>query len=246
MRSTKTPPQHPFPTLLTFHSAVSTFYLTMNSPVTEKGQLVDAGRRLDTKGFVAGSDGNLSLRLSDGNILVTPSGFSKGRLSEGDLVIVDLDGRLVSGHHRASSEIAMHLFAYRQRPDCRACVHSHPPFTTASAVVGRELPYDVLPEVTVFVGPIALTDYAPAGTTAVPESLAPFIADHDAFVLGNHGLLTLGRTIEEAMNRHETVEQFARIYHLALQMGEVRRLPEDDFARLDGMRRTLNERIKPA
>lgn len=214
----------------------------MNSPLTIAEQLINAGRRLDTKGFIAGSDGNISVRTEGGSILITPSGLAKGRLVHDDLVTVDLDGSQLAGEHKASSEMAMHLFAYQQRPDIRACVHSHPPFATASAVAGRHLPSDILPEVAVFVGPIALTEYAPPGTEAVPRSLAPFIADHNAFLLRNHGLLTIGRTLDEAMNRHETVEQFARVYHLALQMGEIGKIPEDDVVRLEAIRRRLTER----
>lgn len=231
--------------VLTFARPVSTFYLTMNSPLTDVNQLLGAGRRLDARGFIAGNDGNLSIRRADGTILITASGLPKGRLTPNDIVVVDPEGNRLSGAGRASSESAMHLFVYRMRSECRACVHSHPPYATAAAVAGRELPEDVLPEVTVFVGPIALTEYAPPGTEAVPRSLAPFIANHDAFLLRNHGLLTIGRTMDEALNRHETVEQFARIYHLAIQAGAVGRIPDSDLARLRAMRRQLAESSPP-
>jgi L-fuculose-phosphate aldolase len=130
----------------------------------------------------------------------------------------------------------MHLFAYQRRPDCRACVHSHPPYSTAFAVAGIPLAEDILPEVVVFVGGIPLAEYAPPGTPAVPESLEPFIAEHNAFLLRNHGLLTIGRSMEEALHRHETVEHFARIVHLARQLGNVSRIPAADFARLQQLR----------
>ncbi|MBD3403706.1 class II aldolase/adducin family protein [candidate division GN15 bacterium] len=218
----------------------------MQTSLTEAQQLIDAGRRLDTKGFIAGTDGNLSARCEDGAILITPSGRPKGQLTPDDLVTVSVDGTVVDGSGKPSSEIAMHLLAYRRRPDCRACVHSHPPHATAFAVAGRELPSDILPEVVVFVGRIPLAEYAPPGTEAVPSSLEPFIAEHNAFLLRNHGLLTIGTTVEEALHRHETVEHFARILWLALQVGEPGRIPPDDLARLNQLRDRLADKKEPS
>lgn len=210
----------------------------MNKTVTSAEQLLAAGRRLAERRFVAGSDGNLSLRTADNKILITPSGAHKGELQEADLLTVDPAGTLLSGPGQPSSEMQMHLYAYDQRPDIRACVHSHPPYVTAHAVAGVALEPDILPEVVVFVGPIALTEFAPPGTPVVGESLKPFIADHNAFVLRNHGLLTIGRTMREALDRHETVEHFARISFLARQLGGVTRLPVEEMARLEKIRQT--------
>jgi len=127
--------------------------------------------------------------------------------------------------------------AARARPDVGACVHSHAPHATAFAVAGEPLPEDILPEVVLFVGPIALAGYAPPGTDAVPASLTPFFRDHNAFLLQNHGLLTLGADPEEAYNRHETVEHYARILLLARQLGTIARIPDEDFRRLTDLRR---------
>ena len=211
----------------------------MSFTVTAAQQLIVAGARLDTKGFIAGTDGNLSVRLDDDTILVTPSGLPKGSLKAEDLVRVDREGNQVEGSSNPSSEVAMHLFAYRSRPDCKACVHSHPPYSTAFAVAGIPLAEDILPEVVVFVGGIPLAEYAPPGTGAVPESLAPFIEENNAFLLRNHGLLTIGRSVDEALNRHETVEHFAKVVHLARQLGNISRIPAADFARLQELRKSL-------
>ncbi len=205
-----------------------------------RNQLVEIGRRLATRGFVAGSDGNLSARLPDGNILITPSGAAKGELAPDDLVVIDPDGRPIDGPGKPSSEAAMHLHVYRRRPDIMACVHAHPPTVTAFAATGTALPDNILPEVILFVGKIPMTAYAPPGTDAVPQSLEPFIGEHNAFVLRNHGLLTIGRTVREAWHRHETVEHYARIVALARQLGSPESIPADDIRRLEEMRRQMS------
>lgn len=213
----------------------------MASPFTVRQQIVEAGVRLCQRGYLSGTDGNISVRLDDDRIMVTPSGLPKGRMAPDELVIVDLRGKHLQGTLKPSSELAMHLKVYNSRPDIGACVHSHAPYCTAFAVAGIALAEDILPEVVVFVGGIPLTDYAPPGTEAVALSLEPFLETNNAFLLRNHGLLTIGKTIDEAANRHETVEHFARIVHLARQLGNVEAIPSEDFQRLEKMRRKLDE-----
>lgn len=209
-----------------------------------KSRIVETGQRLAEREMVAGSDGNISARLDKSRIVISPSGLPKGRMRREDLVVVDMEGNIIEGHRAPSSEIAMHLFVYRNRPEINACVHAHPPYATAFAVAGVKLDRDVLPEVVLLVGDIPLTAYAPPGTGAVPESLAPFIEKNNAFLLANHGLLTIGRNLDEAYNRHETVEQYARILHLARQLGDVRHIPAEDFARLEQLRLRLEQSDK--
>ncbi len=209
----------------------------MNNGSKERLGLIEIGRKLYKRQMVAGSDGNLSARLDDGNILVSPSGSRLGELSENDFVLVNSQGEKLEGIHLPTSELKMHLFVYKERPEIKCCLHSHPPHATAFAVAGEKLPEDVLPEVLVFAGPIPLTDYAPPGTDSVPQSLAPFIKNSDCFLLRNHGLLTIGRTSEEALNRHETVEHFASIILKAKQLGSVLQIPTEDVKRLRDMRR---------
>lgn len=208
----------------------------MISPYTARKEIVAIGQRLAGAGFIAGCDGNISVRLDDNRILITPAGMSKGRLTVDNLVVVDMGGQRLQGDQEASSELAMHLAVYRTRSDIGACVHAHPPCATAFAVAGIELLPDILPEIVVTVGEIPLIDYAPPGTRAVPESLSPFLSDRNAFLLRNHGLLTIGETIETAYNRHESVEHFAKILHLARSLGSVNRIPTEDFRRLMSIR----------
>jgi L-fuculose-phosphate aldolase len=203
--------------------------------------IADIGRRLYDRGMIVGTEGNISVRLDDDRIIVTPSGLAKGRLSPEEMVIVDSNGKHLQGGRSASSELLMHLFVYKNRPEIAACVHSHPPYATAFAVAGIPLVEDILPEVALFVGNIPLTYYAPPGTDAVPKSLEPHIATSNAFLLRNHGLLTIGRSLEEAFNRHETVEHYAHIVLLTRHLGSVETIPSEDFTRLEKMRRKLDE-----
>jgi len=209
--------------------------MVSNSDLRE--EIVRVGRRLATRQLIAGTDGNISVRLGPDRIMVTPSGRHKGLIGPDEMVIVDMQGNRIEGSSSASSELGMHLSVYRARAEINACVHAHPPFATAFAVAGMPVPDDVLPEVVLAVGPIALSEFAPPGTKAVAESLEVFVGEHNAFLLKNHGLLTIGRDLEEAINRHETVEHCARIVHLARQLGGINRLPAEEVARLEQLRK---------
>lgn len=206
-----------------------------------KNHIVSIGKRLSERGLVAGTDGNISVRLETDRIMITPAGKAKGYLNPDDMVIVDSNGKKLQGALSPSSEMAMHLFVYKNRPEVSACVHAHPPHATAFAVAGIDLQNDILPEVVVFVGGIPLTDYAPPGTDAVPRALEPHIEKCNAFLLRNHGLLTIGRTLEEAWCRLETVEHYSKILHLARQLGNVNCIPSEDFQRLEKIRQKRDE-----
>ncbi len=205
-----------------------------------KKNLIEIGRSLYRSGMIAGTDGNLSARIDEQRVLVTRRGVAKGRLKNGDFVVVDLNGNVLKTRVQPSSEAAMHLTVYKERPDVGACIHSHPPFATSFAVAGIKLERNVLPEVAVFVGDIPLIDYAPPGIGAISKAIQPYVADNNAFLLRNHGLLTIGRTIDEAFHRHETVEHYARIMFLASRLGQVNTIPDDDLIRLDEIRKQRN------
>jgi L-fuculose-phosphate aldolase len=227
--------------LLTIPGNRPTFGMVMAQTFTLRRAVVEVGRRLWSRGLVAGTDGNISVRYDSDRIMITPSGMPKGQLSPDDLLVVDMEGNVLQGKYAVSTEIAMHLYVYHQRQDIGACVHSHPPYSTAFSVAGKSLERDILPEVVLFVGDVPLTEYAPPGTEAVPRSLEPFIATNNAFLLRNHGLLTIGRTLEQAYHRHETVEHYARILHHALELGHVDHIPTADFKRLEEMRRQAEQ-----
>ncbi|RKX19937.1 MAG: class II aldolase/adducin family protein [Candidatus Zixiibacteriota bacterium] len=202
----------------------------------DRKAIVKTGVKLQKNRFIAGSDGNISVKLSNNEILITPSGYRKGELEPDNLVVIDFEGNVLEGKNKPSSEFLMHTYIYQNRPDITACVHSHPPYATSFAVAGEELPDNILPEIVLFVGQIPLTDYAPPGTDAVPKSLSGFVNNCEAFLLKNHGLLTIGTNLDVAYNRHETVEHYAKILTLAKNHGNVNQIPDDDYKRLSSMR----------
>jgi len=145
-----------------------------------KNELIETGRLLYEKGMLAGSDGNLSARIDENRLLITRSGVAKGRLGIDDFVELNIEGELISGNVKPSSETAMHLTVYQNRADIRCCLHSHPPFATSFAVAGIELDRNILPEVAVFVGNIPLVEYAPPGTGAISKAIEPLLEKNEA------------------------------------------------------------------
>jgi L-fuculose-phosphate aldolase len=181
--------------------------------------LCAAGRRLHERDLIGAGEGNLSARRADGSFLVTPAGVGKGHLSPGDLLVVEADGRVVSGHGRPSSELAMHLAAYAARPEIAAAVHAHPLTAVALTVAGLPWPGDLVPEAAVTLGVVAVAPFATPGTADVPASLAPFLPRHDVLLLERHGALCLGGTVTEAVDRMETLERVARVALMARAFG---------------------------
>ena len=184
-------------------------------------QIVQVCRRLYECGLIAGPEGNVSTRLPDGLVLVTPAGASKIDIQEDDLVVVSPGGTLVAGVGRPSSELGMHLRIYARRPDIRAVVHAHPPLATAFAVAGEDLMQPVLPEIVVQTGGVPLVPYATPGSDALADALEPFLPHHDAFLMANHGATTIGPSISIAHQRMESLEHGARIVFAARLLGRV-------------------------
>lgn len=195
-----------------------------------------AGVLLAERGLIAGGEGNIALRLGPDRILVTPRGLAKGELAPDDLVEVDLEGRRLRGTREASTEVRMHLTILQGRPDVEAVVHAHPPVATGFAAAGQTLEGDVIPELIAFVGPVPLVPYGMTGTGELSARLAPLIADHDAILLANHGAVTMGRTLDEARYRMESLEQAARTLLVARLLGGPVHLGTGDVARLVAQR----------
>lgn len=193
-------------------------------------------RRLYERGLIAGQDGNVSVRVSDEAVLVTPAGLSKVDLRPEDLVEIGLDGIVRFGARRPTSELAVHLRAYAWRADVRAVVHAHPPIATAFSVAGIALETTSLAELRYTVGPIAHVPYGTPGTDAAADMFEPYWASHDAFVMANHGALAVGRTLMEAHQRMESLEHGARVMWSARALGPAHPLTADALATLDEVR----------
>jgi L-fuculose-phosphate aldolase len=197
----------------------------MDAEAALRHALCAAGRRLLEADLIAAAEGNLSARLADGRLLVTPSGVSKAALRPEQLLLLDADGTVVSGPGRPSTELPMHLAAYAVRPDARALVHAHPITAVALTIAGQPWPGDLVPEAAVTLGEVAIAPFATPGTAEVPASLAPFLPLHDVLLLARHGALCLGRSVEEALQRMETLERVARMAVLARALGRCEPLP---------------------
>lgn len=195
-------------------------------------EIVTVCRRLYECGLIAGPDGNVSVRIAPDRVLVTPSGMSKVDVTEADLVEVTLAGERMQGAERPSSEIAVHLRIYAQRTDVMAVVHAHPPTATGFAVAGQSLDANALPELICQVGCVPLVPYEMPGTQALAERFDPFVATHDAFLMANHGAVTVGPTLRIAHQRMESLEHAARILLTARLLGRVNELPPASVAEL--------------
>jgi len=194
-------------------------------------------RRLADLGLSAGQDGNVAVRIGEDRALVTPAGLLKAELGADDIVEVDLSGRRLRGRHRPSSELDMHLTILRRRPEVNAVVHAHPPVATGFSVAGEAFDTCVLPELIFQVGWVPVVPYGTPGTPELGERIRPFLADHVALILQNHGAVTMGTTLDEAQIRMESLEHSARIILTARLLGRVNPLAPEDVARLEDLRR---------
>jgi len=197
----------------------------------------EVGRRLYDKGMIAAADGNISARMDNGHLLVTPSGRNKGRLDEEDLVVTDGEGRKLYGRLEPSSEIVMHLVAYRERSDVRAVVHAHPPYATGFAVAGVPLDQPLISEVVLTLGTIPLAEYGTPTTPELATAIEPYVRGHDAILLANHGAMATGDDVFSAYDRMETLEHFAHIWTVARILGRERPLSAENVAKLEAIRR---------
>ncbi len=197
-----------------------------------KENLLKTCRRLADKGFVAATDGNVSSRLADGRVLITPSARNKADVDIEELIIVGMDGRVLEGIGRPSNEFAMHSFIYGARPEVKAVVHAHPPFATAFAAARIPLDGLVFPEVIVAFGKIPLAEYAAPSTPAMAASIEPFVKEYDAIMLSNHGVVTCGESLDEAYDKMEKTEHTAKVAYLVRQLGGAKELSRKEVEEL--------------
>ncbi len=199
-------------------------------------ELVRFGDLLHRKGFVSGTDGNLSVRLDDRRVLSTPTSISKGMMRPEDMVMVDLQGHSLSNGRRPSSEIGMHLTIYRMRADVCAVVHAHPCTATGFASAGMALDEPLCSEIVIALGKVPLAPYCTPGTPQLSEALIPYVEGHNAILMANHGVVTYGEDLLQAYLNMETVEHFARISLVTRQLGRREVLHGEDLKQLNEAR----------
>jgi len=201
-----------------------------------RADIVEAGRRLYARAYVASNDGNISARLDDTRLITTPKSVSKGFMTPDMMVIVDYEGKKLAGDRDASSELPMHLEIYRSRPDVNAVVHAHPPLATGFAVAGIPLTRAVLAEVVTTLGSIPIAEYGTPSTRELPDAVRKYIKAHDGLLLANHGAVTCCKTVMSAYYKMETIEHFAKISLVARLLGRENLLSRGEVDRLQGLR----------
>lgn len=198
-------------------------------------QIIEIGRLCYERGLLVAMDGNLSVLLPSGEVLCTKAGCHKGFLSDDDLVVVDRRGRRVRGSGRPTSEMAMHLACYDERPDIRAVVHAHPPISVGFTIAGVSLARCVLPEVVLTLGVVPTVEYETTGTERLATRVGTYIREHDAILMDRHGAVCVGRNLLEAFSRLETIEHTALITKTARDLGGLRELPPEEAVKLRAM-----------
>ncbi|MEX0817996.1 MAG: class II aldolase/adducin family protein [Pirellulaceae bacterium] len=186
-----------------------------------KQDICEIGRRLYNKGFAAANDGNITVRISDNEVLCTPTMHSKGFLKPDDISTVDMTGKQLSGRKPRSSEALLHLEIYKNRSDIKSVVHCHPPHATAFAIAREPIPQCVLPEVEVFLGDVPITKYETPGGQAFADTIIPFVQKTNIIILANHGTVSYGKDVEQAYWWTEILDAYCRMLMLAKNLGKV-------------------------
>src|SRR6476660_1391338 len=194
-------------------------------------QICQIGKLLYDRSYVVSSDGNVSIRLDENRVLATPTMMCKGRMTEADLAVTDMEGNPLSDK-RASSELAMHLLIYKMRPDIHAVCHAHPAHGTAFAVAGLAIDKPILSEVVLTLGCVPLTGYGTPSTNELTEAMKPYVTHHNALLMANHGAVAYGEDIWQAWDRLETLEHTAKIAILAKALGGANDLPQEAISKL--------------
>jgi L-fuculose-phosphate aldolase len=202
---------------------------------TARREIIEIGNLLYERSYVVSSDGNVSVRLDDGRIVATPTMICKGRMTEDSLAITDASGKPLT-QRKPSSELAMHLLIYQERPDVKAVCHAHPPHGTAFAVAGLPIDQPILSEVILTLGCVPLAAYGTPSTDELTEAMRPLVKHHNALLMANHGAVAYGSDLWQAFDRLETVEHTARITILARMLGGSRNLPADAIEKLINVR----------
>lgn len=192
------------------------------------------------RNYIVGADGNISARMGDGTVLITPAGAMKGFLQPHHVAHIDMEGKVLGDGPRCSTETGIHLVAYRERPDAKAMVHAHPPHAVALTIAGVDLQMPVIPEVIVTIGGIPTAPYGTPGTDELPDSIRELIRCSDSLIMQNHGSVTIGPNLMDAYKKLDMLEHTARILWLAhVCKGGLDPLPPEDVKKLLETRKLL-------
>ncbi|MEG0110569.1 MAG: class II aldolase/adducin family protein [Oscillospiraceae bacterium] len=197
-------------------------------------QICDVCHKMWQQGWVAANDGNITVKLEDGTFLATPTGISKSFITPEKLVLINADGEVLQAQdgYKPSTEIKMHMRCYKERPDIGAVVHAHPATATGYAVAGKSMNEYSMIETVIAIGSVPLTPYGTPSTEEVPNSIAPYLAQHDVMLLENHGALTVGCDLITAYYRMESLELFAKISLTAHLLGGAKEIPRNEIDKL--------------
>jgi len=202
---------------------------------TARRDLITVCHLMYERSYVVSSDGNVSVRLDDGRILATPTMTCKGRMTDDLIAVTDIDGNKLN-ERKASSELAMHLLIYRERPDVKAVCHAHPPHGTAFAVAGLAIDQPILSEVILTLGCVPLASYGTPSTDELTQQMQPLVKHHNALLMANHGAVAYGSDLWQAWDRLETLEHTAKIAILSRMLGGSKNLPADAVEKLINVR----------
>lgn len=214
----------------------------MDDELKIKEQIVEIGKRIWQRGYVAANDGNITVKLNDDEILTTPTGVSKGFMSTDMIIKCNKEGNVISANpnYRPSSELKMHLEVYKERPDVKSVIHAHPPYATSFAVAGIPLNKCVLPEAILVIGAVPIAPYGLPSTMEIPDSIRPLLKISDVILLENHGALTIGSDLFNAYHKMETLEHTANIVWKSMQLGNLNVLSGEERDRLMALRDYYN------
>jgi len=193
-----------------------------------KQEICEIGDRLYKKGFAAANDGNISYRVSDSEVICTPTGISKGFMKPDDMCVVDMDGKQIGGRRTATSEIKLHLAIMKERPEIKSIVHCHPPHATAFGIAREPIPQCVLPEVEIFLGDVPIAKYDIPGGQDFADTILPFVKKSNVIILANHGTVSYGETVEKAYWATEILDAYCRMLILARSLGKVNYFSESE------------------
>ena len=212
----------------------------MDNTLIISQKILEICKRLHSRNMLSAADGNISVRIDDENILITPSGISKAFMSLDDIAVININNKIIKG--KPSSERLMHLEIFKNCADANVVIHAHPLTAIAWSIARpdlKKLPSDCLSEVILATGDIPFVPYARPGTLNMGEVLKPYLPDHKALILSRHGAITWGSDLEEAYRGMERIENSAQILATAQQLGGIHPLPDEEIKYLYEMRKKI-------